>query len=97
MLRASLLLPGTRLPLASPLNPFGFCTSVVSFVPETGRAYVIRFPEVPDGGKQACGVTAEAEGAARNNWGPAESIAYPHALRGAEAFQSGGLCALGAK
>jgi hypothetical protein len=73
-----------------------FCTSVISFVPQPGRTYVIQFPEVADDGKRACGTTAELVGAPQPNRERLELIAYPHALRGADAFQSGGLCALGA-
>jgi hypothetical protein len=84
--------PPGFLPLGFP----EFCTSVVSFVPEPGRTYVIKYPEA-DPGKRACGATAEIEGRPQNHRGPAlELIAYPHALRGAAAFQAGGLCALGA-
>ena len=85
-------LPPQLLPLGFPM----FCTSVVSFVPRPGRTYVIRSPEIPDGGKRACGATAEIEGTPQNTGEPSEPIAYPHVVRGAEAFQPGGLCALGA-
>ena len=81
--------PGRRMSVGD------FCTSVISFVPQPGRTYVIRFPEVADGRKRACGTTAELVGAAPPARERSEIIAYPHALRGADAFQSGGLCALG--
>ena len=73
------------------------CTSVVTFVPERGRTYVIRFPLAADGGKRGCGATVEIEGTPPSDRGPTELVAYPHILRGAEAFQPGGLCSLGAE
>ncbi len=82
--------------LAIPVALATFCTSVVTFVPSPGRTYVIKFPIAPDGGKPACGATAEMEESSQTSAGPAALVAYPHVLRGSEAFQPGGLCALGA-
>jgi hypothetical protein len=66
------------------------------FVPEAGHTYVIRFPDAPDGHKPACGAIAELDGTPQSGQGRSDPFAYPHRLRGADAFQPGGLCALGA-
>ena len=70
------------------------CESIVSFVPEPGRTYVIRFPEGGDYNKRACGATAEIEGVPQTSRGP-EPIAYPQELHGAARYEPGSVCALG--
>ena len=77
------------------VGPAWWCTSVVTFVPEAGGTYSIRYAAEPNPGQRACGATAEKSGAARSHGGPVpELIAYPHALIGAPAFEPGGLCTL---
>ena len=102
---ASVVVPaGRRIVLTSVWQRFpmlekavwNWCTSVISFVPERGGSYVVRYTE-PDTSKLACGATAEKivtrAGGKRGGTLP-EAIAYPRELTGASAFQPGRLCGL---
>ncbi len=82
------------------LGPVGLlitaCTAAITFVPERGSAYVVRFVE-PILAKAACGATVEkivtAPGGRSISVVP-ETVAYPRELTGEAAFRRGGLCAL---